>query len=356
MLGDVEATERVQQAERRIAQCNGHLPKVRMQRMNDIEPQDVDWLWPNRIPQGMLTMFVGMPGVGKSFVTLDIAARVSTGREWPDGRPSCGAGHVLLLGAEDDPSRTIRPRLDACGADANNISLVTGVVPPSDETDDHEPQERWLRFDRDMQAVGAAIVDTKATLLAVDPISAYLGDADSHKNAEVRAVLGPLATLAHETGCAIVCVNHFNKGSSGNAQMRSMGSMAFTAQARIGWAFGEHPNDKRKRLMLPMKSNIVEDPDGLWFQIVDGAVQWGAEPVDMTPDDFLREKKPPKSSAIEDAADFIAETLKDGPVESTVMYMMADKQGIKSRTLEAAKTELNVESTRQGRKWLWHLT
>src|SRR5262249_50795304 len=93
----------------------------------DIKPQEVAWLWPNRIPLGRLTIFAGRPGDGKSFLTMELAARVTTGRDFPDGTP-CPRGSVIVASAEDDPADTIRPRLDAAGADVERVFLLSGVM------------------------------------------------------------------------------------------------------------------------------------------------------------------------------------------------------------------------------------
>jgi hypothetical protein len=52
--------------------------------MADVKPEAVRWLWPGRIPAGKLTILSGDPGLGKSFLTVDLAARVSRGMPWPD--------------------------------------------------------------------------------------------------------------------------------------------------------------------------------------------------------------------------------------------------------------------------------
>ena len=62
------------------------MPFVRTRRLSDVEPEDVTWLWQDRIPFGKLTLICGDPGLGKSFVTLDCAARFSRGLPWPDGQ------------------------------------------------------------------------------------------------------------------------------------------------------------------------------------------------------------------------------------------------------------------------------
>src|SRR5690242_14135153 len=99
-------------------------------RLSDVQPEPVRWLDTGRIPLGTLTILDGDPGVGKTSIALDYAARVSTGREMPDGSRGdlCGepAG-VVILSAEDDPATTIRPKLDAMGADVQRIALLEGI-------------------------------------------------------------------------------------------------------------------------------------------------------------------------------------------------------------------------------------
>jgi len=51
---------------------------------NDVQPEQRRWLWPARIPLGKLTLLIGDPGVGKSLLATDLAARVSAGLPWPD--------------------------------------------------------------------------------------------------------------------------------------------------------------------------------------------------------------------------------------------------------------------------------
>ena len=62
---------------------------------------------------------------------------------------------------------------------------------------------------------------------------AYIAGTDSHNAAEVRQVLSPIATMAENTGAAVVCVHHLNKADgSVNALYRASGSLDFVAAAR----------------------------------------------------------------------------------------------------------------------------
>jgi hypothetical protein len=61
--------------------------ELKLLRAADVPRRPVEWLWPNRIAIGKVTLLVGDPGLGKSLVALDIAARVSRGTPWPDEQP-----------------------------------------------------------------------------------------------------------------------------------------------------------------------------------------------------------------------------------------------------------------------------
>ncbi len=45
--------------------------------MADVEARETSWLWPGRIALGRITLLVGKPGEGKSFLAIDAAARVT---------------------------------------------------------------------------------------------------------------------------------------------------------------------------------------------------------------------------------------------------------------------------------------
>src|SRR4051812_45980782 len=80
-----------------------------------LAPRVVDWLWPGRLALGKLAMLDGDPGLGKSLVTLDLCARLTPGRPFPDGSPGTRPRNVLVLNGEDGAEDTIRPRLQALG-------------------------------------------------------------------------------------------------------------------------------------------------------------------------------------------------------------------------------------------------
>lgn len=322
--------------------------------LSDVEPEAVRWLWPQRIPLGKLTILVGDPGVGKSFITLDIAAHVSTGSPWPDipdirNKPS----KVVILSAEDDLADTIRPRLDAAGADTKNIVAITAIKERGKDG------ESYFSLDRDLPALEKVIAEEKARLVIVDPITAYLGKTDSHNNADVRGLLAPLAAMAARHDCAILAVTHLNKNEKGKAIYRAMGSLAFLAAARAAWFLGKDPDSAERRLLLPLKANVIEKPVGIAFRIADGRVEWAPSPIHTDPDTLMATQGKRGASKANRVKAWLCTTLAHGPVPVKELENMADQVGHAWRTVQRVRAELGVVARREGfgkdGAWVWEL-
>jgi putative DNA primase/helicase len=325
-------------------------------RLSDVTSRPVDWLWPGRIPIGKLTLLSGDPGLGKSYVTLSVAAHVSRGTPWPDGALAPSAGNVILLSAEDDVEDTIKPRLESMGADHSSIVAINGV-----RCSDGGRREFDLVSDLDpLRELVSKYPHTR--LIVVDPISAYCGQTDSHKNAEVRAMLAPLAALAAEHAVAIVAVNHLSKGVGGKSIYRPMGSLAFAAAPRAVWHVGRDRDDSSRRFLLPVKMNISPDATGLAFRIIDGGVEWESEPIPMHADDLLATETDRQTSDAperEQAEQFLRELLAAGPVLAVDVQRHAGECGFCAATIRRAKKTLRVVVKREGfgvgGKWHWTL-
>jgi len=143
-------------------------PVLISRRASEIQPEAIRWLWPQRIALGKTCLIAGPPGLGKSQVTTYIAATVSSGGIWCTGE-KCDSGDVYFLSAEDDPSDTIRPRLEACGAKLDRVQIIDRV---------HMPNFKFdlffnLKFHLDLLAEKLR-ASPDAKLVIIDPISAYL--------------------------------------------------------------------------------------------------------------------------------------------------------------------------------------
>ncbi len=335
----------------------------------DVRPEGVKWLWPGRVALGKITLLAGDPGLGKSFVTLDMAARVSTGAAWPDGAEAGPPGGAVLLSAEDDVADTIRPRLDAAAADVARVVALQAVRAPDPETGG--TRELPFTLSADLPALEEAVEKTPSCrLVVIDPISAYLGGGahfDSHRNSDVRAVLAPLAALAARRGVAVVVVTHLRKGE-GPAMYRAMGSLAFVAAARAAWAVARDRDDPagRRRLFLPVKNNLSLEQTGLAFELRPAGdvavVTWEAGAVEVSADEALgpppRRAPGPKAERRDEAAEWLRAALAGGPrLVAELAEEAREAMGFSAPTLRRARKVLGVMAFRQmvPGAWFWRL-
>lgn len=329
--------------------------------LSDVQVRPVSWLWPGRVPRGKVTMLAGDPGLGKSFMTMDLAARVTVNADLPDVRsPFRTPGSVLVLSAEDDAADTIRPRIEAAGGDPSRVTIVDGVRAHAGAAG-----TSGLRLDLDLPAVEQHLAAMeRPRLIVIDPISAYLGEVDSHSNAQVRGLLADLSRLAASYGPAVLCVSHLNKSAGGKAVYRMMGSLAFTAAARIVWQIERHPDDDTRRVMVLVKSNLDAKRTGLSYRLEDGRVRWDERPVELEACALESEggvggpgwEPPARGEAA--AAEFLVELLAQGPMGATEVMARAEEAGHAERAVRRAKARLSVLSRRPPgaeARWEWSL-
>lgn len=361
----------------RVVMDDRVVPVVRSLSEFTIAP--VEWLWPDRIAVGKLSVIAGHPGLGKSQLTMNIAARVTTGGEWPFAEGRARQGRVLVLSAEDDPADTILPRVLAAGGDPAMVTVLEAV--------NALDGRRTLDLSTDIGVLDRALGDDDYVLAIVDPISAYLGSkgkVDSNSNTHIRGVLEPLKRLAEAHRVAVVCVTHLIKAGGREAISSVNGSVAFVAAARTVMIVSKEivevqDEDGKKekfetgrRVVAVAKNNI--GPDGadqtmvyevgtreVGQGIVAPYIQW-AEKKPMTADEaigYRNEAKPgPKLAKKERAAALLRRALRDGPVAMTDLVRLAEAEGIGQDTLDNAKKEIGAKSDKapgQNGCWFWYL-
>src|SRR5262249_25236677 len=201
---------------------------------SDVVTRPVEWLWERRIAVGKMMLLVGDPENGKSLLTLDIASRASTGGAWPDGG-TAEMCRTILFSAEDAADDTIKPRLEALGANLTHVRIVQAVK--------DRDSERTFSIEKDLPLLEQIIATTrKVRLLVIDPLSAYWGSTkDSYRDTDIRAVLAPLMRLAERCGVAIIAIIHLTKDQQRRALNRVLGGIGFAAAARGGLAVGMDP-------------------------------------------------------------------------------------------------------------------
>lgn len=332
-----------------------------MQCMADVEGRQIEWLWPGRIPLGRISMIVGKPGEGKSFLTAFMASTISTGGHFPDGM-FCPQGYVILVSGEDDPADTIRPRLDAHGADCSKIFILKTVA-YRDSTG--QKKERGFTL-ADITQLEKALIDHPGVkLIVIDPIGSFLGGkVDGHRDNEIRSVLAPLAALAEKYNCAILIVAHRRKSAAASADDMALGSIGFVGLSRAVWHLSRDENNPERRLLLPGKMNLCRQPDGLAFSIggEPASIQWESDPVQMSADDHQAEVngmaiRGPKPEARNTAGEWLSRYLSGGSRRVSEVRAESAAAGLSWRTVQRAADAIPVvrESDFSTKEYRWSL-
>jgi hypothetical protein len=345
---------------------------------------NVSWLWPGRIPIGSITLLVGDPGLGKSLIALDLAARLTRGATWPDasfdprseiGNPQLSASHAppaedhchsarppasaLLLTAEDDLHHTVQPRFAALGGDGTRFLVLPAF---GWDLKSEEATERAVDLQRDFTRIRYLLEATpNCRLMIVDPINAFVNGGN------LQWLLKSLAEIARKQRLAVLAISHLRK-KAGAAIYRAMGGLAYVSAARAVWLISKDPADPRRRLMLPMKSNLAEARMGLAYTVEESAahaapvVCWSSEPIDLTADAALDGASSEATLRDEErrhAMKWLAERLAGGPSSSKHVIADAAANAISPRTLRRAFRELGGRAVRVGSPppayWTWEL-
>lgn len=341
-----------------------------------IVPEAVEWLWMDRVPAGVVTALAGDGGLGKSTLTMLIAAQITRG----EISGKTGSRRVGVLLCEDSPSAVIRPRLAAAGADLEHVDVLSvrrdGIEAPLSLPDDLDKLRDYVQ-------------EHRPELLIADPVMGLLGGGvDAHRDGGkggIRAVLGPLHRIAEDAGTTVVAVFHLNK-TGGPSGQRIGGSAAIRNAVRNVLMLAPHPDsrtsgdDDGRRLIGHEKSNygqtqstldaVVESapvfdqagvpllrPDGEPITTarmvlgeesdVDYRHALASASADDREGDRVRDH-----DALAKAVGFVRDELADGPTTTRDLMRSAGDAGHAWRTVERAMTSLGVTSAKHGKTWV----
>jgi hypothetical protein len=363
---------------------------------NEINPEPLQWLWPNRIPLAKLTLLIGDPGAGKSLLAADLAARVSAALPWPDQplppkpeprtlNPTYPAG-VLFVAPEDCPHDTLIPRLSAAGANLDNICILEGAtdspsclhafrpscLPPGAQAlassaarPTREPTVLPLTLPDHADILQEAIraIDHPG-LVILDPLHALLSPAAQAGSDALTETLAALAETARSYNVAILAVGHLVKARSHRMLYRVRGSLSLVAAARAVQFLSFHHDHPDRRVLSPLKTVYGPPPAPLTFRITpQSSLEWesSAGPTrpgspdskcNVPPDLFGM--SPDAHSALSDACDWLSDHLAAGPRPVPEILRRARAAGHSMRTLRRAKRILAVRSLKPSDESTWY--
>jgi hypothetical protein len=324
---------------------DAHLPRgdgAHAAPLASISRERVEWLWPARIPLGMLTLLMGDPGLGKSLLTLMLAAEVT--RE---------GGDVMVSSAEDHAGATIRPRAEAAGADLDRVHAITMR---------RDGAEDGLALPDDALELEELVVQTGARLVVIDPLMAHLPESvNSWRDQSVRRALAPLHRIAAAHGCAILPIVHLNKTRGGDALYRAGGSIGIPAAVRSALLLARDPSDGERgscRVLAHVKCNVAPQAESLACEIepivLDGDERIETARIrvtgtsDASAHELLETTTGEERTERDEAVDHLRAELAEGPRPAKEVRKAIRDSGISDRTIDRAKAAVRVESHREG--------
>jgi hypothetical protein len=335
---------------------------MNLQPVSHLQARPLDWLWTGRRAFGKLAILDGDPDLGKSLITLDLCARLSTGRPLPDGSTGTGPESCLLLCAEDSAADTIRPRLEALAADLERIYIW-----PREETG-------LPRFPSQIKDLDETLKHSHARLVVIDPVMSFLDRNIAASNDQsVRRLLDALLRCAEEHRCVILLVRHLNKKAGGPALYRGSSSIAFNAACRFAWLAARDPESPDQCVLAQVRNSQAAPQPSLAYKLQSASAQSGNVAQDFQPDGAAEPASgnsptgPPRlvwlgpSNASADdllarrrlgrlpralarAKEFLNAFLEDGPRTSRALWQAVDKRGLCRKTVRTAKTALDVRT------------
>lgn len=331
---------------------------------DQMENERPEWLWKDYLCRRSLHTLTGDGGVGKSNICVNLAAIVSRGGVFPDGQQLDKPMKVIYFTTEDDVRMTVRPRLEAAGANMKNVGIMNRVKTSKGEVH-FNPAKHMPQLIEACKSTGHEI-----GLVIIDPIVAAV-DGDHNKNEEVRRGLEPVLHMAQELNCAVVGITHFGKSKGGTASARMLGSTAFSAVARITlFAMAVEESDGHMaRYFVKGKSNISKSKGGFRFDLNVQSVgdieeitcvKW-REYVDRGADDILEhaDQTSEEKSAMTEAKEFLIESLAGGARNAKALEREASALGISKSTLNRARKDLKIITHKTGfggsGSWEWEL-
>ena len=285
----------------------------------NVKAENVEWLWEPYVPLKMITILSGDPGVGKTFLSLALAASLTRGRP--------------LVGQQEH---------EALGGDVSRLFLLEGT------TTEAGTEGRITLADK--EPLEEAIRDHRARLVIVDPLQSFLGgDVDAHRANQTRPIFDGLIRVAEKTGCAILITRHLSKGVGGTALYRGMGSIDITGAARSELFVGREPDNPSRIIMAQSKNSLAPVGCSLSYSIgEDKNIVWHGESSLGANDLLMPPPNTEERSALSEAEDFLREVLADGSRKRKEVYNQAEENGISRATLRRATKQLQVSSGPDG--------
>lgn len=323
---------------------------IKAVRVDTVKKETLEWLWEGRLPLGKFTLLDGDPSVGKSTMICDIVARITTGTAMEGEEKKREPASVLMVCVEDGVADTIRPRLEAAGADAAKVYVLDAANRP-------------LVLPDDIEQLKAEVNRIGAKLVVIDPIVAVLGSAPS-SDANVREALQPLVNMAAETKATVLGIRHLTKSGGKNVIYRGTGSISIMGLARAALLLARDPDDANLRVLSVSKCNLSARAQSLQFRFEEtktgfARIEWLGTSPHALERLLATAGDPEKRAALDEAVEVLRDMLAAGPLAVKEVQRRSAEAGVAWATMRRAQARLRVSAEKVGfgglSMWLWRL-
>lgn len=330
--------------------------------MDEVEEENIDWIWYPYLARGELSILEGDPGLGKSYMAQVVAGSLCDGKRLPrDGDSDDGMqigrgighvqGRVVYFDIENSAGSVTLKRLKC-----NNFRKLSNYI--------QEEEIFSIDDDEKLEEIHEALERVKPVLVVFDTINTYLGKADAFKGHEAQQAFVKFREIAKRFNCAVLVLRHLTKGTKERALYRGQGSIAFAGLARVVMTVGVMPTDSETRVMAVTKLNVTNKPKALTFTIEKRPDRgeerdrsefiWG-EYVDISSEDILQLSDSDGRKAAVVAKELLTEWLSGGEVELHKIENFGESHSISIPQLRKAAREIGVVRNRRGEDWYWAL-
>jgi|GEM_PF-1895541 len=319
----------------------------------EFDAKPLNWLWEPFFLSGAVNLLYGDGDMGKSTITLDLAARITTGQAMPNcDVDKAISGSVIIMSKEDEIGTVMRPRLESAGADISKVHTVGYVMRDGEFNVIDELATNIGELEKNIKKIG----DVK--LIIIDPVASFAGKLELNSDKDVRALLDPLRLLAGRHDLAVIAINHLTKATDSNARQRAIGSVALINNPRSALLVASDSKDADRRLMVQVKGNLCAVKNqsiGFFFKQARAFARliWEDEICVTNPDELLESQgaRTKKDQSIQ----LLKEWLSEGPVAQREIKELAEQHDIGWRTVEAAKAVAGILPEKRKDGWYWRL-
>ena len=311
----------------------------------DLQLQPVEWLWQHRLAAGTLAMLSGVPGSGKTWIALAIAAALTRGRD-PFTGEKLKPATVLYASAEHAAAQVIQPRFAGLHGDPARLVILRRAVSASSMSSP----------DSALRDLEDALQKTQAHLVILDPWDG-LWEVDLDRASQTRPLLDRLGRLAELHRCCILLIRHIAKPIVGRPVRRGRASTECSAALRTEFLVGSSPDAPAQTALLHVKSNLGPLAPPLDYRIGEaGNFHWTGL-SNLTPEDLLAAR--PTGAGLPKrkfAAQWLRDCLQPGGQTQGSIEVAAERDGVCIATLRRAKFDIGVRSSKDGKSGAWWWT